>query len=267
MSQQIRALQPILYGDGIETPVEIPRNLSIEYIELLPDIAGVAFTGGVKPALVVNTVIARVRLTFKGKQFYSRNTTEIRELMELNAKVPPTNDDWKIAPESRFKGSESNFMYVQFSTIAVCSTGAPTAIALTVNIIIHLATITFNKINDYRGYFFFGAAGGTYQFQVPADNQNLNYVIITLDDGLVLGDIDDTQIIIQNVQSGVELVRDIWYNLRLQMEGKWGYAHNAGILVYPINVRQKISEGYQVQVNLLTPGAAVAVNILMVVQS
>jgi hypothetical protein len=266
MSQQIRALQPILYGDGIEVPVELPRNLSIEYIDILPDIVNLTFTAGVKPAYVPSTLIAGVRLTYKGKQFYARSGMEIRELMELNAKIAPVADDWKVAPESRFKGSESNYLYVQFAPIAVCSTGAPTAIQCVVNLIIHIATITFNKINDYRGFFNFGAAGGLYQYQIPADNQSIPYVIVEMDDGLVMGDIDDTQIIIQNIQSGVEIIRDSWYNLRLQFEGKWGYAHNVGVLVIPLGIRQKITESYQIQVILNTPGAAVHVNILVVTQ-
>jgi len=266
MSQQIRALQPILYGDGIEVPVELPRNLSIEYIDILPDIVNMVLVGGVKPAYVANTLIAGVRLTYKGKQFYARSGLEIRELMELNAKIAPVADDWKVAPESRFKGSESNYLYVQFVPIAVCTTGAPTAVQCVVNLIIHIATITFNKINDYRGFFNFGAAGGLYQYQIPADNQSIPYAIIESADAGVLGDIDDTQIIIQNVQSGIEIIRDTWYNLRLQFEGKWSYAHNAGILVVPLGVRQKISESYQIQVILNTPGAAVTITILVVTQ-
>ena len=266
MSQQIRQLQPILYGDGIETPVELPRNLSLEYIDILPDIVNVTFTGGVKPALVTSAVIAGVRLTYKGKQFFARSGIEIRELMELNAKIAPVADYWSIVPESRFKGSESNYMYVQFAPIAVCATGAPTAIQLTIFIVIHIATITFNKINDYRGFFNFGAAGGTYQFQIPSDNQAINYVMVENDDSGVLGDIDDSVIIVQNIQTGVELIRDTWYNLRLQFEKKWGYAHNAGILVIPINVRQKQTESYTIQFILNTPGVAVHVTILAVTQ-
>lgn len=266
LSQQIRALQPIVYGDGIETPVELPRNLSLEYIEILPDIVNITFTGGVKPAYVANTLIAGVRLTYKGKQFYARSNDEIRELMELSGKVVPDPDYWSIVPESRFKGSESNFMYVKFSNIAICTTGAPTAVQCVVNLIIHIANITFNKINDYRGFFNFAAAAGTYQYIIPSDNQSIPYCIIELRDTLVLGDIDDTQIIIQNVQTGVEIVRDSWYNLRLQYQKKWGYAHNIGMLVVPLNIRQSIKESYQIQVNLLTPGAAEVCDILVVTQ-
>ena len=70
MAQQIRQLQPILYGDGLEIPVELPRNLNLEYIELLPDIVNMVLVGGAKPAYVANTLVRGVRLTYKGKQFY-----------------------------------------------------------------------------------------------------------------------------------------------------------------------------------------------------
>jgi hypothetical protein len=220
MSQQIRQLQPILYGDGIEVPVELPRNLSLEYIDILPDIVNMVLVGGVKPAYVASTLIAGVRLTYKGKQFYARSAAEIRELMELQSKIAPTADYWSIVPESRFKGSESNFLYIQFTPIAGCTTGAPTAINCTVNLIIHLTSITFNKINDYRGFFNFGAAAGTYQYQIPSDNQSIPYLMIETVDTTPT-DIDDTLVIIQNVQTGVEVVRDTWYNLRLQYEKKW----------------------------------------------
>ena len=265
MAQQIRQLQPILYGDGLEIPVELPRNLNLEYIELLPDIVNMVLVGGAKPAYVANTLVRGVRLTYKGKQFYFRTGIEIRELMELQGKVVPDPDYWSITPESRFKGSESNFCYVQFETIANSTTGAPTAIQCVLNIVIHIAQITFNKIADYRGFWNFAAGAGVFQYQIPADNQSIQYVLVQVTD-TTLTDIDDSVIIVQNVQSGVELIRDTWYNLRIQYQKKWGYVHNAGLLVIPINVRQNQKESYTVQYILNTAGAAVIVTLLVVTQ-
>jgi len=266
MSQLIRALQPILYGDGIEVPVELPRNLSLEYIELLPDVLGISFTGGTKPAYVTDALIRAVRCTYKGKQFYFRTGVEIRELMELQGKVVPDADYWSVVPESRFKGSESNFLYVQFESLAVCTTGAPTAMFCLLNIVIHIAQVVFNKINDYRGYWTFGTGTGVFQYQIPADNQNIQYVIVQTTDTGSLFDADDSVIVVQNVQTGVELIRDTYYNLRIQYQKKWGYTHNVGLLVIPINQKQKQNESYTIQYILNTAGSPLVVTLLVVTQ-
>lgn len=258
-------IKTVDYADGLLTPIELPRNLTLDYIDILGQTA--TFVGGTTPAYVANKAIASVQVSYRGQTFFDRFTTEVREIMEAMARFQPADEHMKVAPESRIQGSESNFLYIRWNPLAVCTTGSPTSMSMLHRIVGKKATSVFPRIQDYRGYFNYLGGGGIFSFTIPQKDQQIKYILVSCTGALGALQDPDMQLTLENVTTGKRVFSDKhWDDLSRSAESKFGYQHNVGLLIIPVNIKQNKMESYVLKTNLLTPSSPTIIDILVVSQ-
>ena len=255
-------LQTTAWASGVILVFPIPRSVSAKAFTITSTVP--ALGAG---AYIANTLINNLRLEHKGDTIFNRSADHVREINELNHHFAPVAEQWLVEPERCFKGSESNYLYVSCAPIADIS--AVPAVTCVANIIVQMETIDAvpagKRAVDSRDVQDFAAGAGLRKISIPVRKQTTLYALITVRDAGALADADDAIIAVRNETTQKSLiVAQTLGQVAIQNAAQFGVAHNAGFYLVPINVAQGISESMVIDFTLVTAGAAVTVETLMV---
>jgi len=255
-------LQTQLWLDGRELSFPIPRNVHVKNLTITTTVP-VLGAG----AYVANTLINNVRLEYKGDTIFNRTADQVREINELTNHFAPPNEQWIIAPERAFHGSESNYLFVRCAPIADIS--VVPAVTCVANIIVQIETLEFapsgKRAVDSQDFINFAAGAGLRKISIPVRKQTNLYALFVIRDTLVPTDSDDAIIAVRNETTQKSLiVAQTLGQAAIKAASEHGVAHNAGFYYVPINLPQGLNESIVIDFTLVTAGAAVTVETLMV---
>jgi len=255
-------LQTAAWASGVELVFPIPRNVNAKNFLITTTVP--ALGAG---AYVANTLINNARLEFRGDTTFNRSADHVREINELNNHFAPPDEQWLVAPERGLKGSESNYLFIRCAPIADVS--VVPAVTCVANILVQMETmdapLAGKRAVDSRDLQDFAAGAGLRKISIPVRKQTSLYALITIRDGVVLADSDDAIIAVRNETTQKSLVvAQTLGQAAIQASAIHGVAHNVGFYWIPINIPQSLNESIVIDFTLVTPGAAVTVETLMV---
>jgi hypothetical protein len=259
----ILPLQTQAYAAGRELTFPIPRNVHVKSISVSISVPVVS----IGSTYVVNTLLNGFRLEYKGDTIFNRTGNQLREINELAQCSPTLDDNWTLAPERGYRGSESNYLFIRCAPLLDISI-IPTIIG-TADIFVVIETSetspTGKRAVDSQDLIAYGGGNGFRRISIPVRNQTNLYALFVVRDANVLVDSPDAIISIRNeTTQKTIIVAQTLLQSEIVASTKFGCVHNVGLYYIPLGVSQNDKESIVIDFTLVTAGVAITVETLMV---